>query len=210
VTSVINKPTETKPRGRPRGFDRNDVLAAAGMTFWRLGYEGASITDLTEAMGITPQSLYAAFKSKSALYQDVLDWYQAEVGAFTARALEKEPTAVAAFTRILRESAREFTRPGRPRGCMISTAILTCSSENKASAEQVAGLRGATLAAFRKRIDVGMSNGEWKRGTNARALARYLGAIIQGMSVQAQDGASKADLLGIAELAIGELARHQR
>ncbi|WP_207486123.1 TetR/AcrR family transcriptional regulator [Arenibaculum pallidiluteum] len=203
---VENNPPR-RPRGRPRGFDRDEALAAAAETFWRLGYEGASIADLTTAMGITPQSLYAAFTSKAELYREALDWYQGHVGAFTARALAEETDAVAAFERLLRESAREFSRRKEARGCMISTAVLTCAVENNAVAENVARLRRATCAAFRERIERGVTDGQLRPDIDAGALARYLGAIVQGMSVQAHDGAGEAELMSIATIAVRELVR---
>lgn len=193
---------ERRPRGRPRCFDSTRALDQALNVFWRLGYEGASITDLTEAMGITAPSLYAAFGSKAELYRQALERYRAEQGAFTARALAEEPTTRAAIDRILRESAREFSSRKHPRGCMISTAVLACAAENQPIAELVAGLRSGTLVLFRDRIARGIAQGELPAGTDAEALARYFGAIIQGMSVQAQDGASEAELLALAEVAM--------
>ena len=206
MTVVKNEP---RPRGRPRGFNRDKALAVAGEAFWRLGYEGTSIADLTSAMGITPQSLYAAFGSKAALYREALGWYRTEIGAYTMRALAEEPTAIGAFERILHDTAREFSRPGRPPGCMISTAILACATENQPVAEQLAGMRGGALHRFRARIEQAMAAGEFRADTDASSLARFLGAIIQGMSVQARDGASEADLAGIARLAVAQVERHR-
>jgi len=208
MTIVENRNSARRPRGRPRAFDRNVALGAATTTFWRLGYEGASITDLTTAMGITPQSLYAAFTSKADLYREALAWYQANVGAFTAQVLRDDPNIVTAFERVLVESARQFSLPDRPHGCMISIATLTCASENAAIAQHVARLRRDTLALFRDRIEQGIASGALRPDTDADVLSRYLGAIIQGMSVQAKDGASEDELLGIARIASVELARH--
>ncbi|QCO06185.1 TetR/AcrR family transcriptional regulator [Azospirillum argentinense] len=202
-----NAPTP-RPRGRPRAFDRDEALAKAADTFWRLGYEGASIADLTAAMGITPQSLYAAFASKADLYREALEWYQATVGASTAAALE-EGDAVVALTRVLRDSARDFTRRDRPHGCMVSTAVLTCATENDPVARHVAGLRTATINLIRVRIERGISEGQLKGETNAASLARFVGAMIQGMSVQAQDGAPTEALSALADHAVAEIERHR-
>jgi AcrR family transcriptional regulator len=207
---VENSSSPVRRRGRPPTFDRSEVLARAAEAFWQLGYEGASIADLTEAMGITPQSLYAAFSSKADLYKEALEQYQQTVGAFTARALTEEGNAVDAFVRLLRESAHEFCRIGRPHGCMISTAILACASENRSVADHVAGLRSATLAMLRDRIERGIAEGHLRPDTDAAALARYVGAIIQGMSVQARDGASEGELLSLAELASAEVISHRQ
>lgn len=195
-------------RGRPPAFDREEVLEKAADTFWRLGYEGASIADLTAAMGITPQSLYAAFTSKADLYREALAWYQVHIGASTARALE-ENDVVVALTRVLRESAREFTRPDRPHGCMVSTAVLTCAVENEPVARHVSGLRNETLDAVKSRIERGIAEGQLKQATDAPSLARFVGAMIQGMSVQAQDGATKAALSAMTDLAVAEIKRHR-
>lgn len=205
-----NNTSPPRPRGRPRGFDRATALAKAAETFRHLGYEGASIADLTAAMGITPQSLYAAFSSKADLYREALAQYRATDGAATAEALDAKIDVVDAFDRILTASARQFSRVGQPRGCMISTATLTCAEENRPVAEYVSGLRAEAITAFQARIERGIAEGDLMAGTDAPALARFLGAIIQGMSVQALDGATEAELLGIAAIASAEVARHRR
>nr|WP_205930838.1 TetR/AcrR family transcriptional regulator [Rhizobium leguminosarum] len=195
-------------RGRPPAFDRETVLSAARETFWAHGYEGASIADLTAAMGITPQSLYAAFNSKADLYRAALEQYRG-LGSDTFSALGEPIDTVSAFERILRGSAAIFSAPEHPKGCMISTAVLNCASENEVIADHVAAMRRRSLDAFAARIERGIREGDMKPETNPRALARFLGAIIQGMSVQARDGASLEELLDIAVLAIAELARHR-
>ncbi|OCP01426.1 TetR family transcriptional regulator [Ensifer sp. LC13] len=202
--------SSARRRGRPRAFDRDVALAAAGETFWRLGYEGASIADLTAAMGITPQSLYAAFTSKADLYREALEQYRQEEGAAAGRSLASEGHVVEVIGKMLRASAHEFTLPGRPKGCMISTAVLTCAVENQAIAKHVSALRGETLALLEHRLRQGVVDGELGAETDAAGLARFVGAILQGMTVQAQDGASETELLQIAELAIGEVARHRQ
>lgn len=201
--------SSSRPRGRPRAFDRNEALERAALTFWRLGYEGASIADLTGAMGITPQSLYAAFSSKAELYAEALGWYRAHAGAATTRALAEEPHAVVALARVLREAARDFARTDRPQGCMVSTAVLACATENEPVAQHVSALRNGTLALLRARIEQGVRDGQIRPETDAGALARFIGATIQGMSVQARDGASEAELRSLAEHAVSEIARHR-
>ncbi|WP_221112019.1 TetR/AcrR family transcriptional regulator [Rhizobium binae] len=202
------KTTPARRRGRPPAFDRETVLSAARETFWVHGYEGASIADLTAAMGITPQSLYAAFNSKADLYREALQQYRG-LGANTFSALGEQIDTVSAFERILRSSAATFSAPEHPKGCMISTAVLNCASENDVVADHVAALRRQSLDGFTSRIERGIREGDIKPGTNARALARFLAAIVQGMSVQARDGASHEDLLDIATHAIAQLARHR-
>jgi AcrR family transcriptional regulator len=196
-----------RPRGRPRAFDRDAALGLARRTFWQLGYEGASIADLTAAMGITPQSLYAAFKSKADLYRETLAQYRRTDGAYVWRAIEEEPTAAAAFRRILATAARQYARRDLPPGCMMSTGITSCAEENRAVAEYVSMMRQEALARFRARIEKGMEDGDVPPGIDALATARFLQSVIQGLSIQARDGASEADLAAVAEMAAEQLDR---
>ncbi|MCB5309694.1 TetR/AcrR family transcriptional regulator [Yersinia massiliensis] len=181
------------------------MLNQAMLTFWKLGYEGASITDLTVAMGITPQSLYTAFGSKSVLYHEALNHYQQTIGAFSTYVLEEETSALTGFEQMLKISAAEFCKSGRPRGCMVSMATLACAAENQDEVKYVAQLRKTAVATFRSRIDRAIDAGEFKPDTDSEALAQYLGCIIQGMSIQARDGATKQELMAIVDMAIQTL-----
>lgn len=207
---MINEKTvERRPRGRPRAFDRDVALATAARTFWQRGYEGTSIADLTAAMAITPQSLYGSFRSKADLYREALEWYRAEIGGYAGEALAQSDIFVA-FDQLLKGAARAFSRPDRPSGCMISAAILTCAIENEPVAKAVADLRAEGLAGFLERVRQGVDDGQLSDATDVTALAHFVGAVFQGMSVQARDGASEADLRSVAALAIAELHRHRR
>lgn len=210
MTTVITEPRRRPAPGRPPAFDRNVVLEAATTTFWNHGYEGTSIADLTKAMGISAQSLYAAFTSKALLYREALNYYQDHVGAFTNRALEEEPDVLKALEQVLMQSAHHFSLPHRPHGCMISTEIVRCARENEPVSRDVSKLREATISDFRKRIEKGIGEGVLRPETDAQGLARYVGAMIQGMSIQARDGARKSELLRIARLASNEIRRHRQ
>ncbi|MFE6698720.1 TetR/AcrR family transcriptional regulator [Streptomyces sp. NPDC057718] len=190
----------TKQRGRPRSFDREDALRKATLTFWERGYEATSIADLTRVMGIAAPSLYAAFGDKRTLFGEVLDTYATLFGGFGDRALAEEPTARRGFARMLREAAAEYTAAGRPHGCMVLSAAENCSSH-----EVVAVLRGHRLrnvTHFQRRIQADIDAGVLPAHADAAALARYTAAVIQGMSQQARDGASRAELEVLAEVAL--------
>lgn len=182
-------------------------MAKAGLCFWRLGYEGASIADLTLEMGITPQSLYAAFNSKAELYREAVGWYLETIGSEGGKALEN-PDIITGIGQLLVQTAKDFTKPGYPPGCMVSTAVLTSAVENEAIARHMAGLRSANVEIFRQLIERGMEVGQLRPDTDALILARFIYAMIQGMSVQAQDGASQQVLMGIVGLATDEIGRH--
>ena len=199
---IANDIKSPKRRGRPREFDQEKALDRALELFWRQGYEGTSIADLTAAMGITPPSLYAAFGSKEQLYYLVLQRYRANVSRCLATALAEEPTAYAAVERFLYEAARIFSARENPSGCLISSGILSCAPENKKVAETVASMRAEALQAIRRTLQAGVKSGELPRETDITQLARFYAAVVQGMSVQARDGANAKALRSIGETAL--------
>ncbi|WP_184701622.1 TetR/AcrR family transcriptional regulator [Rhizobium lusitanum] len=213
MTIVKNKEEAEKSsprrRGRPPAFDRETVLAAARDTFWQHGYDGSSIADLTAAMGITPQSLYAAFTSKAELYRETLDQYRRMPRPEPGNPFQDKVDTVTTFERFLTNSAKIFTAPEHPKGCMISTAVLNCAEENEPIAHHVASMRLQSLDIFTTRIERGIAEGDMRPDTNARSLARFLGAIVQGMSVQARDGATTEELLSLMSHALNELRKYQ-
>ncbi len=198
-----------RKRGRPPAFDRETVLAAARNTFWKHGYDGSSIADLTAAMGITPQSLYAAFGSKADLYRETLDQYRRMPRPEPGNPFQDKLDTVTAFERFLTNSARIFTAPEHPKGCMISTAVLNCAEENEPIAHHVASMRLQTLDIFTARIARGIEEGDIRPDADPRSLARFLGAIVQGMSVQARDAATTEELLALMSHALNELRTYQ-
>ncbi|MFF7549841.1 TetR/AcrR family transcriptional regulator [Streptomyces canus] len=187
-------------RGRPRSFDRATALEMAILAFWEHGYEATSVSDLTRVMGIGAPSLYAAFGDKRSLFEEVVQEYGARYGSFGDRALAEEPTVRAAMERMLREAAVEYTAPGRPHGCLVIHAATNCSSPEVEESLRVR--RNANIAAFESRIRAGIAAGELSADTDATALARHVGAVIQGMSQQARDGASREELEAVAEIAM--------
>ncbi|WP_183710423.1 MULTISPECIES: TetR/AcrR family transcriptional regulator [unclassified Rhizobium] len=203
------KNSSPRKRGRPPAFDRETILAAARDTFWQHGYDGSSIADLTAAMGITPQSLYAAFGSKAELYRETLDQYRRMPRPEPGNPFQDKIDTVTAFERFLTNSAKIFTAPEHPKGCMISTAVLNCAEENEPIAHHVASMRLQTLDIFTARIERGIAEGDIRPEANPRSLARFLGAIVQGMSVQARDGATTDELLALLSHALSELKTYQ-
>ncbi|HLL35078.1 TetR/AcrR family transcriptional regulator [Streptomyces sp.] len=195
----------TRGRGRPRSFDRETALEKAIMAFWEHGYEATSVSDLTRAMGIGAPSLYSAFGDKRALFDEVVQVYGARYGSFVGRALAEEPTARAAVERTLREAAVEYTAPGRPHGCLVVHAATNCTTPEVE--QSLRERRNAGIAAFESRIRADIASGELPPGTDAAALARHTGAMIQGMSQQARDGASRAELEALAEIAMAVWSR---
>ncbi|MFI9174999.1 TetR/AcrR family transcriptional regulator [Streptomyces lincolnensis] len=189
-----------RPRGRPRSFDRETALEKALLAFWQHGYEATSVSDLTRVMDIGTPSLYAAFGDKRSLFEEVVREYNAKYGSFGDRALAEEPTARAAVERTLRVAAVEYTDPAHPYGCLVIHAAINCTTFEVE--ESLRERRNATIAAFERRIRADVAAGLLPAGVDTGALARHVGAIIQGMSQQARDGASREELEALAEIAM--------
>lgn len=189
-----------RTRGRPRSFDRATALEKALLAFWQHGYEATSVSDLTRVMGIGAPSLYAAFGDKQSLFDEVVRVYTGTHGAFGARALEEEPTAREGIARMLREAAAEYTDRSHPQGCMIIHAATNCT--NPEVEALLRDRRNANIAAIESRIRADIAAGLLPAGTDAAALARHTGAVIQGMSQQARDGARREELEALAEIAM--------
>ncbi|MFF7748166.1 TetR/AcrR family transcriptional regulator [Streptomyces sp. NPDC007971] len=190
----------SRSRGRPRSFDRATALEKALMAFWEHGYEATSVSDLTRIMGIGAPSLYAAFGDKRTLFEEVVRVYAGTHGAFGDRALAEESTARAAVERTLREAAAAYTDPAHPYGCLVVHAATNCTSpEVEALLRE---RRNASISGLESRIKADVAAGRLPAGTDAAALARHTGAMIQGMSQQARDGASRAELTALAEIAM--------
>ncbi len=189
------KKTETPipaVRGRPRAFDRGEALRRALDVFWRKGYDGASLSDLTAAMGINPPSLYAAFGDKEALYLEALRHYL-DGPACRDVLLEKAPTARAAIESLLMHSAKALPDTGM--GCMLVMSGTNASSP-KVRKTSIA-CRANAEASLRKRIERGIREGELPAGTDAAGLAKFYETVGQGMSTQAADGASPKSLQAV-------------
>lgn len=188
-------------RGRPRTFDRTTALHRAMEVFWQHGYEAASLTQLTGAMGIAPPSLYASFGSKEALFREAIAYYNTTEGAAAQRALQSGETTRAAIEALLRHNARAYVDPSRPRGCMVLAA--TASTGGSESVQRfLTDCRNSDIAALRQRIDQGVAAGDLPATLDADTLARFIAAVLQGMSAQARDGAGHDVLDRIVDCAL--------
>jgi AcrR family transcriptional regulator len=183
-------------------LDREVGLEIAGRLFWEHGYEGTSIADLTEAMGVPPPSLYATFGSKEDLYRQALDHISARDSKQFLEALNGNMPAYDAIAFYLHDAAARFTDPGRPRGCIVSNAVLQHSEKSESVAQTVAARRESMLQTIKARFDRAVVEGELASETHTDALARFYGAVVQGMSAQACDGASRVTLKQLADIAL--------
>jgi AcrR family transcriptional regulator len=180
-------------KGRPREFCVDHALAAALRVFWSKGYEGASLTDLTEAMGITRPSLYAAFGNKEALFHKALDLYEREKLAYVGEALA-EPTARRVAERLLRGALANQTNECEPKGCLGVISSVACGTDAESVRNEVIARRQSGHTALAERFERARHEGDLPAEIDPEGLTGYLGALLQGLSVQAGSGASKEQL----------------
>lgn len=188
--------------GRPREFDRDAALAKARDAFWSRGYEGVSITDLVETLGLASARIYAAFGSKEKLFREAVALYDEGEGGFATRALAEEPTVARAIERSLREAVETYTRKGRPQGCMVVSAATNCAAENDGAREFLADYRRRRTASLVERLERAVTEGELRPDTDAQALGDYYATVLHGLSVQARDGVSRKRLMATIPTAL--------
>jgi AcrR family transcriptional regulator len=177
------------------------ALDCALRVFWRKGYEGASLPDLTKAMGINRPSLYAAFGNKEELFRKALDRYAQGPAAFFLEALEK-PTAREVAEHYLIGAAHLLTDPCNPCGCLAVQGALVCGDAADPIRQELISRRAATESAIRERLEQAQSTGDLPADCNAGDLARYLTTVSHGMAVHAAGGARREDLERVVQIAL--------
>lgn len=205
MSDVVNteKPAKKlkKARGRPLAFNQDEVLDKALNVFWSRGYEGASMAELTEALGINKPSIYAAFGNKEALFRKALARYRAGPVAFVGEAM-KAPTAQQAVEKLLLQAADLFSDKTTPNGCMIVQGALTCGESAHTIQQELIAYRGNFEATLTQRFELAKEQGDLAPNMDSKLLAKYIATIHQGMSVQATSGATREELLAVVEMAL--------
>ncbi|GAB3245371.1 TetR/AcrR family transcriptional regulator [Chitinimonas naiadis] len=190
-------------RGRPTSFDRDDALRKAMKVFWEYGYEGASMNQLKEAMGgLCAPSIYAAFGSKEALFREAVARYQAEESPLWLDALQ-QATARGAIETMLRSAAICYSTPGKPRGCLIDLDIRSTTTDSHGVQAYLRECRRNSADRLRQRLLQGQADGDVPQQADIEALTAFYTTVLQGLSVQASDGASREAMLTVVACAMG-------
>jgi AcrR family transcriptional regulator len=185
--------------GRPRGFDREQALDGAMRLFWRHGYEGVSVGDITAQLAIAAPSLYAAFGSKAELYRAALERYEKISDFLDVNGMAEAATLELAVREVLDAGVRAVTSRDRERGCMVSDGLVACGAAHRDLAMDLARRRRKLRTAFARALE------RWVDKAAAQSLARFVTALLQGLSIQARDGASAAELRTIIDVACAGL-----
>lgn len=187
--------------GRPRTFDLDQALDHALRVFWRKGYEGASLLDLTAAMGINRPSLYAAFGDKEQLFRRTIDRYLEGPARHVREALEK-PTARQVVEHLWRGGIELVAGPRNPKGCLIVQSALACGNEADSLRREMSKRRTALVRRLRERFERARREGDLPKRANADDLARYATTVSHGIAVQAASGATREELQRVADIAL--------
>jgi AcrR family transcriptional regulator len=189
-------------RGRPKNFDREEALEAAMLLFWERGFEQTSVDEVAEAMGIRTSSLYSSFEDKEALFLAAVDHYRTGDGRYYDTAVNEGKTAKEGFTRLFKWAAAEMTRSGRPKGCMVTLALPTCSPRYDKLQQELDRLRDLSTGIWVKRLKEAVRSKEIPKSTDLELLATFFRTTLCGMSLQARTGSSEETLLAIGKLAL--------
>jgi len=171
------------------------------LVFWRKGYLGTSLSDLTSAMGINRPSLYAAFGNKDSLFRKALDRYATGPSSYLSEAL-REPTARAVVERLLRGVVNLLTDPQTPVTCMWVHGAL--SHGDSPLRGEFAAQRATGLAELQARFKRAVTDGDLPRDADTDTLARYVQTVNFGLTVQASTGATRKELLRVVDVVLME------
>jgi len=187
--------------GRPREFDVEHALDQALEVFWRNGYEGSSIAELTQAMKISPPSLYAAFGNKEGLFRKALDRYIEKRTNFWQEAMQA-PTARAMVERLLEGTVEFLSDECTPNGCLLVRGAMSCSEAADKIARELTAKRAEGETMLRERLTDAQAKGELPANVDPADYARYIMTVLEGMSVRAAGGAQRDELRKIADMAL--------
>jgi AcrR family transcriptional regulator len=190
--------------GRPISFDKDAALEAAMLLFWERGYEGTSMADLAQAMGLNPSSIYAAFGDKHALFSLAVKRYMDSRAQYATKALE-EPTLEKVIRALFDNTVAFLTAPGHPPTCMTLAGAMGCSVDAAPARDLMTEIRKQNEVAMRKRLLQARKSGELSKDVNVDDYTRYLSSILAGLSIQATNGSTKAELKRTAQLALRHL-----
>lgn len=198
VPSDMNKTDAIMTRGRPREFCVDVALAKALRVFWSKGYEGSSLTDLTEAMGITRPSLYAAFGNKESLFRKALELYECEKLEYVGQAIA-QPTARKVAETMLRGAVENMASRDEPHGCLRVIASATCGPEAQSVRDELMDRGKVIHQQIIERFERAKAEGDLPAHIDVDGLTDLLKAVLQGISVQASNGATREELERLVE-----------
>jgi AcrR family transcriptional regulator len=196
---------EHATKGRPRSFDEDQAIDAAMRVFWEKSFEGSTMTDLTDATGLSRSSIHAAFGSKEGLFFRAVERYRSEQMRYIPKALA-EPTLPRAIEALFRGMVNSLSIPGNPKGCLSIHGALACGTGGELVTHLMAKWRRSNENRIKERIQQAQREGELGRDVNAADYARYIATIMIGIGIQAVNGAGRAELTHTVDMALQVLS----
>lgn len=194
------------PAGRPRSFDRDAALRKAMNVFWAKGFEGTTMVDLVEAIGVKAPSVYAAFGNKDEIFKESVTLYSSIIMEGPLKELDS-PDIYSAVKNSLSHSIDLFTNPANPGSCLIMTAAINCAPESKAHEDELRQHRIIYKDMFEKRFKQAIKEGQIKPEANAKTLAEFILSLVEGMAIRVKDGANKQALIATRDIALAGLGQ---
>ena len=188
--------------GRPRSFDKDEALKKAMYVFWEKGYEGTTMADLIESIGMKAPSIYAAFGNKDAIFKEVVQTYLPIVVDGQLKVLNSFPGIYDAVEATLNACVNLYTGKDNPSSCLVMTAAINTAPEHAEHIGTLRDLREKYKDAWQKRFEQAKFDKQLPENANAFELAEYFTTLIQGMTIKAKDGASKYSLDATVKLAM--------
>lgn len=199
---VSNVVASVRRRGRPKCFNEQRALEKAMLLFWQYGYEATSISDLTHALGITAPSLYSSFGDKAGLFEKCLDYYLAHEACAIEQIFSQAKTAKIAMELYLRENLKSLVQANKPKGCMLVVSTMNCSTANHEIQQHLLEKRNITKSKIYQRLEQGQIAGDIPQTTDLAAMTDFYVTLLQGMTIQARDGATIQQLEKVVQTAI--------
>jgi len=185
---------------RPRSIPENEALERALLVFWDRGFDRTSIADLSEAIGVGPSSIYNAFGSKSALYQQALDHYMDAYCSFAGEILSGSEgrSTHESIRELLHGAVRLYTTKGKPHGCAMLQSGGAGDPADSEACTITLGFKDELEKGLRGFFEAGAEAGD-ELAMPPRVLAKFVVGSMRGLSQLATDGSSRKDLLRIAD-----------
>lgn len=198
----ISPISSTRGRGRPKCFNAQQALEKAMLMFWQYGYEATSISDLTKALGITAPSLYSTFGDKADLFEKCLDFYIEHEACAIDQIFMQAKTSKIAIELYFRENLNRLVQANKPKGCMLVVATMNCSDSNQSIQKQLLLKRNQSKEKIYARLKQGQIQGEIPETVDLKVMTDFYVTLLQGMTIQARDGADQKQLAGVVDMAM--------
>ena len=194
--------TQKKKRGRPKCFNEQQALEKAMLLFWEHGYEATSMSDLTQALGLTAPSLYSSFGDKAGLFHKCIDYYLAHEACPIETIFAEAKTAKVAFELYLYDNVKHLAQPNKPAGCMLVVATMNCSDNAQEVQQNILEKRLKTKQKLLQRLQQGVADGDLPTTAPIHEMTDFYATVVQGLTLQARDGATAGQLHKVVEHAI--------